>query len=158
MDGDLTQNTEKNTRHNFGTNGFDKRGQPSPQAKKRGWERRRQAQQLMDRVLKYQKMKLKKFMEILDDIKVHPEKYTMGDVLAIQYVAKSYNKDKFLLDFFDRHVSKAPQNVDITTDDQPIKQEGFKVIVVNTREEAKQYGEMENDAGDSGLSEESGGS
>ena len=99
---------------------FTKDRQPTPQAKKEGWNRRKQAQEMMDKVREYMKMPQSEFEELLNDIKKNPEKYSVQDVLLAKYATKAFNGDKFMLDWFDRNISKAPQQL-VGEDDGAIK-------------------------------------
>lgn len=87
-------------------------GQPTPEQKRAGWQRRRQAQEMMDKVREYMKMPQDKFMELLNDIKSNPSKYTVEEVLLYKYATKAFNGDKFMLDWFDRNISKAPTQLE----------------------------------------------
>lgn len=152
MDADLDNN--QNGIRNGEATRFTAANQPSSSAKKRGWERRRVAQHLMDTIIKYQNMPLGKFMEIVGklDNEESSKKFKMRDILAIRYVHNSYMGDKFLLDWMNRHVPYAPQNVDLTSKDEPIA--GFMVKVVRDREELKQRNEMDEHGRHSSLGEE----
>jgi hypothetical protein len=79
-------------------------GQPSPEAKKAGWERRRAAQEIMNEMDKIKHMTYAELEKMKEDIKVHPEKYTVQQVKLMQYMGSS----KFTVDWLDRHISKAP--------------------------------------------------
>jgi len=94
--------------------------QPSPEAKKAGWERKRQAQKMMDKISEYMEMTQKDFMELLNDIKNNPDKHTVGDILLYKYATKAFNGEKFMLDWFDRNISKAPSQLE-GSDGEPIR-------------------------------------
>lgn len=91
--------------------GFDVLGQPSPEAKKLGWERKREAQELLDLIKDMGDMSYKEIIEFQEDINRHPEKYTLKQVKIAQYLSDK----KFMVDYLDRHISKAPQEVDVTS-------------------------------------------
>lgn len=99
---------------------FTPTSQPSPEAKSKGWERRRQAQEMMDKVREYMKLSHADFTKLLDDIKNNPDKYTVQDVLLAKYATKAYNGDKFMLDWFDRNISKAPTQL-AGDEDSPLR-------------------------------------
>lgn len=88
-------------------NSFTKENQPSPLAKKEGRNRKREAQAMMDRIKKYQKLPLWEIQEILAD-KEKMKELPGEDIMALQYAVKSIKTDKFILDRMDRNVSKAP--------------------------------------------------
>lgn len=85
--------------------------QPSGELKAKGWERRRQAQAMMDKIKHYMDMSQQDFTNLLNDIKQNPDKYTVQEVLLAKYATKAYNGDKFMLDWIDRNISKAPQEI-----------------------------------------------
>jgi len=77
--------------------------QPTPEQKKAGRDRKRQAQRMMDMVLQYQGMKksdLEK-LALKSDI-------TILEALLVRYVLQGMKDNKMLVDMLDRHISKAP--------------------------------------------------
>lgn len=80
----------------------------TPEQKKAGWARKQQAQAMMNKVKDYMEMPQAEFQKLLDDIKNNPDKYTVQDVLLYKYATKAFNGDKFMLDWIDRNISKAP--------------------------------------------------
>jgi len=88
---------------------FTKDNQPSPEAKKKGWERRREAQKIMDEIMQLADMPYADIKALLEDIKIHPENHTLREVKLAQYLM---NK-KYTVDYLDRHISKAPQEIDV---------------------------------------------
>lgn len=86
---------------------FGVQPQPSPEAKKKGWERRRMAQEMMNLYDKYMHMTYSDFLAIKESIKNNPEKYTVIEVDMFKYA----KNPKFIMDRLDRHISKAPQEV-----------------------------------------------
>jgi hypothetical protein len=91
--------------------------QPSPEAKKAGWERRRQRESIMNTLTQYMSMNRKEFFDLMEDIKKNPANYTMQESILAQYVTKTNNKDNFLMDWIDRNVEKAPTKTEITGED-----------------------------------------
>jgi len=106
------ENTGKNTGGVTGK-GFDVSGQPHPEQKKAGWERRRVAQEMMDLYEKYQGMNYAQFLAIKKDIKLNPESYTVREVDMFRYA----RSPKFVLHRIELHISKAPQNIEMTGKD-----------------------------------------
>lgn len=104
----MVKNTKKNTGGVTGK-GFDVSGQPSPEAKSRGWERRREAQKILDEFMTKADMSYKEIKDLLDDVKIHPERHTLREVKIANYLMSS----KYTIDWLDRHVSKAPQQLDV---------------------------------------------
>lgn len=95
--------------------------QPTPEQKKAGWERRKEAQKLLDLIKDMGDMSYRDIKALLDDVKVHPENHTLKEVKIAQYLMK----EKFTVDYLDRHISKAPQEVDLTSKGDSIN----KVII-----------------------------
>lgn len=102
----MEDNTKKNT--GVRSNGFDKRPQPTPQAKSAGWERRKHAQAMMDKIKQYMDMNHSDFLALLKDIQDNPDKHTVQDFLLYKYAEKAFKGDQFMLDWMDRNISKAP--------------------------------------------------
>lgn len=96
---------------------FDKHPQPSREAKSAGWERRRQAQAFMDKVMEYQDMSAEEFEKIAKDMQQDKKGFTVRDLMAFRYASKSFNNDKFLIDWINRHISYAPQKTELTGED-----------------------------------------
>jgi hypothetical protein len=108
--GNLDKNLDKRI-ENLKPVPFTKDNQPSPEAKKKGWERRREAQKIMDEMLNLTSMSYKEIKDLLEDIKVHPENHTLREVKIANYLMEK----KFTVDYLDRHISKAPQEIDVTS-------------------------------------------
>jgi len=119
----------ENLRPNMGR--FKTAPQPSPELKKEGWARRKEAQLIMDTIKKYSSLSFKELSELLDDVKAHPEKYTVNEIRLMNYVAKTTRSDKFLLDWIDRNVSKAPQDLDIKSGGEKITSATIKIVTAN---------------------------
>lgn len=86
---------------------FSKDNQPDPKLKSQGWERKREAQKIMDKMMELKDWTWEQMLEMKDDIKKHPEKYTVLEVKLADYLSR----EKFTVDFLDRHISKAPQEI-----------------------------------------------
>ena len=89
--------------------------QPSPEAKSAGWQRRREAQKILDEFMRMGDMTYEELQELLSDVKKNPGSHTVREVKLAQYMAK----DKFLTDWLDRHISKAPTDLNITANITP---------------------------------------
>ncbi|MCS7317531.1 MAG: hypothetical protein NZZ41_04310 [Candidatus Dojkabacteria bacterium] len=61
-------------------------------------------------IKKYMSMNYAEFLKVASDIKSNPSKYTVEEALISQYIKQSNMKDKFLLDWVNRHVEKTSQN------------------------------------------------
>ncbi len=101
--------------------GFGVSEQPSPEAKKEGWERRQRSQRMMETLEKYMNMPLKAFEKIINDIERHPKKHTVEEKLLAHYAKKAMNGDRFMLDWMDRNISKAPQDVDVKSGGEKVQ-------------------------------------
>jgi len=88
---------------------FSKDNQPSPEAKKKGWERRREAQKIMDEIMKLSDMPYSEIKDLLSDIKNNPDKHTLREVKLANYLMEK----KYTVDYLDRHISKAPQDINL---------------------------------------------
>jgi len=106
------QNENKNENSLKNLKKFDDKYQPSPEAKKKGWERRREAQKIMDEIMKLADMPYSEIKALLEDIKLHPESHTLREVKLANYLMDR----KYTVDYLDRHVSKAPQDVNLGGD------------------------------------------
>ena len=88
---------------------FSRENQPTPEQKSKGWERRREAQKILDEFMTKADMSYKEIKDLLDDVKIHPERHTLREVKIANYLMSS----KYTVDWLDRHVSKAPQRLDV---------------------------------------------
>ena len=120
------KNTGKNPIDNLKPR-FTKDNQPSSDAKKRGWERRREAQRILDLFKALGEMSVKEFRELQEDIKLHPDDHSIQELKLVQYMSK----EKFIIDYLDRHISKAPTEVNLSAD-------------VNVKKESKSLKELFN--------------
>ena len=104
---------------------FSKDNQPSPEAKSKGWERRREAQKILDDFMRMGDMTFKEIGDLIKDIQRHPEKHTVREAKLARYMTK----EKFMTDWLDRHISKAPQEMNLGVSDESIT--GIKVEIIN---------------------------
>jgi len=107
----MSKNTEKNPSLDNLKPQFTSENQPSPEAKSKG-ERRREAQKILDEFMSKGEMTYKEIKELLDDVKAHPENHTLREVKIANYLMSQ----KYTIDWLDRHISKAPQEMDIKGD------------------------------------------
>jgi len=123
----MSENTEANTKKIVGGasgKGFDVLGQPSPEAKKAGWDRRKTKQEIMDKITEIRNMSMGELEKLKDDIKNNPDNHTVLEAKLVQYLSK----EKFTTDFLDRNIGKAPQDIDITTNGERITTAVIKFI------------------------------
>jgi len=107
---------------------FTSENQPSPEAKSAGWDRRREAQKILDEFMKQGEMTYGEIKALLADVKANPENHTLREVKIANYLMST----KMTTDWLDRHISKV-RELDVTTDGEKI--EGIKVEIINPREE-----------------------
>lgn len=82
--------------------------QPTPEQKKAGRERKKQAQKIMDDIITKSNMSVPQLKEYLAK---NWNKMPAHEYAMTQYVIKMMNSDRFLMDWIDRHIGKAPQEV-----------------------------------------------
>ena len=100
-----TENKIEKRQRNLKKFGIDKPpANPTSAQKKAGWDRKRQAQQIMDKMLEFKDMTLQEFRAFENDIKANPDKHTVIELKLAQYISEKKNT----IDFLDRHISKAP--------------------------------------------------
>lgn len=78
--------------------------QPTPEQKKAWWERRKQGQIIMDRLLTMQSMKL---CDIV--IQMQNNELPIADLILYRYIAKVCADDRFMIDWLNRHIWYAPK-------------------------------------------------
>ncbi len=98
--------------------------QPTPEAKSKGWQRKLEAQKIMDEILNLTSMSYKEVKDLMDDIQANPEKHTLREVKLANYLMER----KYTVDYLDRHISKAPQEVDVTSKGEKIESVVVKFI------------------------------
>lgn len=76
------------------------------------WDRSRQRQELMNKLVYFMGMSKAKFDRMLADMDNNPGKYSVQEFVLAKYAIKALEGDKFLLDWIDRNVSKAPIEID----------------------------------------------
>jgi polyhydroxyalkanoate synthesis regulator phasin len=132
------KNENKNQKKLDNLEPFTSENQPSPEAKSKGWERRREAQKILDEFMSKGEMTYKEIKELLDDVKAHPENHTLREVKIANYLMSQ----KYTIDWLDRHISKAPQEIDIT---QNVTVNDFISKLDNPN---KPYDEIDNEVSD----------
>jgi len=110
--------------------------QPSSEAKKAGWERRRVKQEIMDMITKLRNLSVKDFEDLEKDVKENPDRHTILEKKMIQYI----KREKFTIDFLDRNVGKPSQDIDITTKGEGITKYTFEIV--NAKDNNEQSSEQ----------------
>lgn len=108
---DQAKNVDQNQKRLENLKPFTAENQPSPKAKSEGWERRREAQKILDEFMSMGEMTYKEVKDLLIDIKEHPENHTLREVKIARYLSDK----KYTIDWLDRHIGKAVKEVDVTT-------------------------------------------
>lgn len=91
--------------------GFDVNGQPSPEQKKAGWEKKKGLKYWIEY---YTRLPFEQFSKIIQEFEKNPSKSKLiaNQVIALNYVKKSMEADpKFVLDRLDRKYGKPTQTV-----------------------------------------------
>lgn len=93
---------------NLNRGGLSATNQPDPIKKKEGRERKKQAQEIMDRIGELQRFTLTEIQEMMSKDKL--PHLTVREIICLEYI-KRVMKWNLLVDFLDRHISKAPQDI-----------------------------------------------
>lgn len=105
------KNVKKNQKRLDNLKPFTSENQPSPEAKSKGWDKRREALEILDEFMAKEKMTLRELKDLMEDFEVNPENHTVKEWKIVTYL-----KDKKLvLDWLDRKLGKAEQSIDITS-------------------------------------------
>lgn len=123
------KNTKKNTGGVTGK-GFDVSGQPTPEAKSRGWEERRSRLEKFEILEKFARKKYKEIRELTEKYKTDPttfDEYELQEVNTIIYLSKAKN----FPDFLDRMGVRVKTQLDITSDGEALQGTQLIVNLVN---------------------------
>lgn len=134
MEQNTKQNTKEKKKGGVTGKGFDVLGQPSPEAKSAGWDRKRRAREIMELSDKYSKMTYEELKRISIDREQNPSQYTVDEVRMIEYMIKSLKKDAMLIDFLDRHIGKAPP---LIGEGEGIAVEGWRFEIIDKTQDVK---------------------
>lgn len=118
---------------------FTSDNQPSSEAKSRGWQRRRLAQEFMDKVFELQEMSIDEFEKMELDMAKNKAFYKIGDLMALKYISKMVDSEKLLLDWLDRHLGKPPKYDESEDRDKITK---YKIEIVNTHKAFDENGNI----------------
>lgn len=78
--------------------------QPTPEQKRAWWVRRKQGQEIMDKLLFMQWMKFYELVEKTQDTHL-----PVGDFILYRYMAKVCVDERFMIDWLNRHIWYAPK-------------------------------------------------
>lgn len=109
---------------------FTRDYQPTPEAKSKGWERRRIKQEIMDLIARLDTMSMEELDSLRKDIELNPSKHSVREARLVRYMTR----EKFLIDYLDRNVGRAPQDIDVTTGGEKI--DTVVVKFIETKDEA----------------------
>lgn len=104
------QSPKRDPRDNLRRWWFEKE-QPDPALKKAWRDRKRQAQKIMWLVLEYQNMTTS---ELKEHMEKHKDNLTVLEYTMMKYVTEWMKDKKIMLDMIDRHISKAPTQMEIS--------------------------------------------
>lgn len=90
--------------------------QPTPEAKSKGWEKRRIKQEIMDLIARLDIMTMAELDGLRKDIELNPSKHSVREARLVRYMTR----EKFLIDYLDRNTGKAPQDIDVTSKGEKI--------------------------------------
>ena len=119
---------------------FTSNNQPSSEAKSKGWQRRRLAQEFMDKVFEMQEMSIADFEKMELDMSRHKSDYKIGDLMALKYISRMVDSEKLLLDWLDRHLGKPPKYDEES--DKENKYDKVIVEIVNTHKTFDENGKI----------------
>jgi len=88
---------------------FTSERQPSPEAKSKGWDKRKAKLRVLDKMERIDTMSVKELIDIEKDIKLHPENYSVEFDTLVKYRLK----EKFVTDWLDRKIGKPQQDIDL---------------------------------------------
>ena len=92
---------------------LSKDNQPTPEQKKAGRERKRQAKKILDHMMKMWSMTKQQRLEY---VKQNPDELQMDELINIKYM-EEIMKGKLLVDWMNRHIPYAPQKTELTGTD-----------------------------------------
>jgi len=76
--------------------------QPTPEQKKAWWDRRKQAQIIMDKLLVMQSMTLTEIVK-----QTQNKELSIGDLILYRYIGKVVADERFMIDWLNRHIGYA---------------------------------------------------
>jgi len=126
--GNGNKNGKYNNKGNEATR-FTSEYQPSPEAKSKGWDKRRQRLRLLDQMDWIDRMSMEEFDNTMKDIQKNPQNYSVEFATLLRY----RRNVKFITDWLDRRLGKAEQSVDLVSEGEKI--EGIKVEIINPRDD-----------------------
>lgn len=85
----------------------------TPEQKKAWWDRKKQAQAMMDRMLIYQNMSLEEFTKAVTE---QGDKIKIGELITAKRMKEVLKDKRFLLDWISKHIPQAQANLSIGND------------------------------------------
>jgi len=106
---------------------FSKELQPSSESKKAGWERKKQRQELANTIMKFKNLPIETIFKIksilLKQRKTKSDIKRLKALLGVTFITigdyhllKYAYQEKFLLDWIDRNLEKAPSQIEMISD------------------------------------------
>lgn len=102
----------------------------SNESKKAGRDRKKQWQEMMNKILKYQNMPFSDVLDLADNME-ELWKLSLLEVTMIKYIAAGFKDNKMLVDMVNRHIWYAPAKIEI----EPIRQMDPASQVLDQRSE-----------------------
>lgn len=124
------KNVKENTRKYDRTKNlvsFTSTRQPSPEAKKKGWDARRaklEKFKILEKFANYSYKDIREMVEKSVKDKTVFDKFTLQEVMTIKYMSKTAN----WADYLNRCGVKVKEEIDITTDGKPLN---YTVKIIN---------------------------
>lgn len=104
--------------------------QPTPEQKKAWWERRKQAQIIMDKLLAMQSMSL---VDIV--LQTQNKELPIGDLILYRYMGKVVADERFMIDWLNRHIGYAKSDDSLYIEkDTSIKELSISADKLTTKE------------------------
>lgn len=105
---------------------FTSENQPSPEAKSKGWQRKRQAQKMMDKLMEYQSMTIAEIKVMLEK---QGENLKVEDAVLLKYLEDMMKDGRARIDWMNRHIPYAPNKQEL--------QHSTKVTQLTPEDQAK---------------------
>lgn len=112
---------------------FSATNQPTPEQKKAGWDRKREAKRIMDQIMQLQNLTVEELKELYNKDNVHLHK--VKDIISFKYVDWIMRNPRMLIDRLNRHISYAPIKWDLKTSSPQITSavEKLNILIDNSK-------------------------
>jgi len=96
---------------------FSAENQPTSEQKKEGWERKRYAQSIANKVAEFMSMDMKTLLDMQKDMQKNPKNYSLQDATLLHYAVAGLRDIKITIDWINRNLPYAPQKTEIGGND-----------------------------------------